>query len=92
MQQYCASLGQGHKAVTERDGRVQLPDVAWSMLMMATAWAGIRYVVDAGRAKQRLLEEGHTGMARFEVRWISKASAEQRAGRAGRTGPGHCYR
>ncbi|KAK9861901.1 hypothetical protein WJX84_008573 [Apatococcus fuscideae] len=53
---------------------------------------GIRYVVDAGRAKQRLLEEGHTGMARFEVRWISKASAEQRAGRAGRTGPGHCYR
>ena len=48
--------------------------------------------MDAGRAKQKLLEEGHTGMARFEVRWISKASAEQRAGRAGRTGPGHCYR
>lgn len=24
--------------------------------------------------------------------WISKASATQRAGRAGRTGPGHCYR
>ena len=24
--------------------------------------------------------------------WISKASAAQRAGRAGRTGPGHCYR
>ncbi|KAK9814452.1 hypothetical protein WJX72_006123 [[Myrmecia] bisecta] len=52
---------------------------------------GIRYVVDAGRAKQKMLEEGG-GMARYEVRWISKASAEQRAGRAGRTGPGHCYR
>jgi ATP-dependent RNA helicase DHX37/DHR1 len=26
------------------------------------------------------------------VAWISKASAAQRAGRAGRTGPGHCYR
>jgi ATP-dependent RNA helicase DHX37/DHR1 len=26
------------------------------------------------------------------VRWVSKASAAQRAGRAGRTGPGHCYR
>jgi len=26
------------------------------------------------------------------VSWISKASATQRAGRAGRTGPGHCYR
>lgn len=24
--------------------------------------------------------------------WISRASAEQRAGRAGRTGPGYCYR
>ncbi|GFH27226.1 ATP-dependent RNA helicase isoform X1, partial [Haematococcus lacustris] len=52
---------------------------------------GIRYVVDAGRSKQRLLE-GEGGMARFEVRWISQAAAAQRAGRAGRTGPGHCYR
>ena len=52
---------------------------------------GIRYVVDAGRSKQRLLENA-AGLARFEVRWVSKASAEQRAGRAGRTGPGHCYR
>ena len=48
-------------------------------------------MVDAGRAKQKLLENG-SGMARYEVGWISKASAEQRAGRAGRTGPGHCYR
>jgi ATP-dependent RNA helicase DHX37/DHR1 len=52
---------------------------------------GIRYVVDAGRSKQRLIESA-AGLARFEVRWISQASAEQRAGRAGRTGPGHCYR
>jgi hypothetical protein len=28
----------------------------------------------------------------FPVQWISQASADQRAGRAGRTGPGHCYR
>ena len=27
-----------------------------------------------------------------QVKWVSKASANQRAGRAGRTGPGHCYR
>ena len=53
--------------------------------------AGIRYVVDSGRAKQKLLED-NVGLARFEVRWVSKASAEQRSGRAGRTGPGHCYR
>ena len=33
-----------------------------------------------------------SGVQSFRVNWISKASAEQRAGRAGRTGPGHCYR
>jgi len=52
---------------------------------------GIRYVVDAGRSKQRLLDTTN-GLARFEVRWVSKASADQRAGRSGRVGPGHCYR
>jgi len=52
---------------------------------------GIRYVVDAGRAKEKVLDS-HGAAARFQVTWISKASAEQRAGRAGRTGPGHCYR
>lgn len=31
-------------------------------------------------------------MASYDVMWISKAAADQRAGRAGRTGPGHCYR
>ncbi|CAN3364950.1 probable ATP-dependent RNA helicase DHR1 [Diutina catenulata] len=52
---------------------------------------GIRYVVDAGRAKERRYNE-ESGVQSFEVDWISKASAGQRAGRAGRTGPGHCYR
>lgn len=52
---------------------------------------GIRYVVDCGRAKERKFNE-ETGVQSFEVDWISKASADQRAGRAGRTGPGHCYR
>lgn len=33
-----------------------------------------------------------TGVSTFRVTWISKASAEQRAGRAGRTGKGDCYR
>ncbi|TYZ60870.1 hypothetical protein PybrP1_001442 [[Pythium] brassicae (nom. inval.)] len=32
------------------------------------------------------------GISSFDIQWISKASADQRAGRAGRTGPGHCYR
>ncbi|KAF2648282.1 P-loop containing nucleoside triphosphate hydrolase protein [Lophiostoma macrostomum CBS 122681] len=52
---------------------------------------GIRYVFDCGRSKEKKYDLV-TGVQSFEVGWISKASASQRAGRAGRTGPGHCYR
>ena len=52
---------------------------------------GIRYVVDCGRSKERKYNQ-ENGVQSFEVDWVSKASANQRAGRAGRTGPGHCYR
>ena len=52
---------------------------------------GIRYVFDCGRSKERRYDH-QTGVQSFETDWISKASASQRAGRAGRTGPGHCYR
>ncbi|CAI5741355.1 unnamed protein product [Peronospora destructor] len=52
---------------------------------------GIKYVVDAGRTKERVYDLAN-GISSFDVQWISKASADQRAGRAGRTGPGHCYR
>lgn len=52
---------------------------------------GVRYVFDCGRSKERKYNK-NTGVQSYEVGWISKASANQRAGRAGRTGPGHCYR
>lgn len=52
---------------------------------------GISFVFDCGRSKERKYDR-QTGVQSFEVGWISKASASQRAGRAGRTGPGHCYR
>lgn len=52
---------------------------------------GVRVVVDSGIAK-RLLYEPSSGMNRLITVSISKASAEQRKGRAGRLGPGHCYR
>ena len=52
---------------------------------------GIRYVVDAGRVKRRVWDV-RAGTSRYEVGWISQASAGQRSGRAGRVGPGHAYR
>ncbi|ORZ36165.1 P-loop containing nucleoside triphosphate hydrolase protein [Catenaria anguillulae PL171] len=52
---------------------------------------GIRYVVDCGKVKEKVYDSS-TSIQNFVVNWTSKASADQRAGRAGRTGPGHCYR
>lgn len=52
---------------------------------------GIKYVVDCGRVKKRFYDRV-TGVSSFKVTWISQASANQRAGRAGRTEAGHCYR
>ncbi|KAK0739744.1 P-loop containing nucleoside triphosphate hydrolase protein [Apiosordaria backusii] len=52
---------------------------------------GIRYVFDCGRSKERRYDPV-SNVQSFQIDWISKASAQQRAGRAGRTGPGHCWR
>lgn len=52
---------------------------------------GVSYVVDSGCQKCRNYN-AETGVASFDIMWISKAAADQRAGRAGRTGPGYCYR
>ncbi|QWU13650.1 ATP-dependent helicase HrpB [Paenibacillus sophorae] len=52
---------------------------------------GVRTVIDSGlRRTQRF--SPRTGMPRLETLPISKASADQRRGRAGRTAPGVCYR
>ncbi|XP_024192855.1 ATP-dependent RNA helicase DEAH13 isoform X2 [Rosa chinensis] len=52
---------------------------------------GVKYVVDTGRVKVKDYNSSN-GMETYNIKWISKASAAQRKGRAGRTGPGHCYR
>jgi len=52
---------------------------------------GIYYVVDPGFAKQKVFNP-KIGMDSLVVAPISRASAKQRRGRAGRTGPGKCFR
>lgn len=52
---------------------------------------GIKYIVDTGLAKE-LCFDPKRNMNSLEVRVISKSSAEQRKGRAGRTSAGNCYR
>jgi ATP-dependent helicase HrpB len=52
---------------------------------------GVTIVVDAGLERRNAFDPA-TGMSSLETQRISRASAEQRAGRAGRTAPGVCYR
>ncbi len=52
---------------------------------------GIRIVVDGGRMRVPRFS-ARTGMSRLETIRVTRASADQRRGRAGRTEPGVCYR
>ncbi len=52
---------------------------------------GVGVVIDSGLTR-RLHHDPSTGMNRLITVSVSKASAEQRKGRAGRLGPGVCYR
>ena len=50
----------------------------------------VKYVIDSGKVKQKCYNPC-TGIEYLSVRDESKAQAKQRAGRAGRLGPGECY-
>ncbi|XP_054651172.1 probable ATP-dependent RNA helicase DHX40 [Dunckerocampus dactyliophorus] len=52
---------------------------------------GIKYIIDSGFVKQ-LNHNSRVGMDILEVVPISKSEAQQRAGRAGRTSAGKCFR
>lgn len=50
----------------------------------------IVYVIDAGRMKEKSYDP-YNNVSTLQSSWISKASAKQREGRAGRCQPGICY-
>ena len=52
---------------------------------------GVRSVVDAGTVREARWEP-HRGLSTLHIVPISQAQADQRAGRAGRLGPGRCIR
>ena len=62
--------------------------------MSTQAWCEITFLLLPPTCLQvkTLVHDEVTGVSRFEVGWTSQASASQRSGRAGRTGPGHAYR
>lgn len=52
---------------------------------------GVSVVIDTGR-ERIAVHQPRSGLTRLETRRINRASADQRRGRAGRQGPGLCYR
>jgi ATP-dependent helicase HrpB len=88
----------GELAGGEQDAALRPAPPARRKIVLATNIAetsltidGVRIVVDAGLERRSLFDPS-SGMNRLELQRISRASAEQRAGRAGRTAPGVCYR
>uniref|UniRef100_A0A1A9W634 RNA helicase n=1 Tax=Glossina brevipalpis TaxID=37001 RepID=A0A1A9W634_9MUSC len=84
---------------TEKQNRIfQQPPEGCRLCIVSTNVAetsltipSIKYVIDTGRQKTRWYDK-ITGVSAFVVTFTSKASADQRAGRAGRVSAGHCYR
>ncbi|MBP8299998.1 MAG: ATP-dependent helicase HrpB [Planctomycetes bacterium] len=81
--------GEQDRAIRPQERRkvVLSTNVAESSLTIA----GVTAVVDSGLARELRFDRGR-GVDILQLEKISLASATQRAGRAGRTGPGTCYR
>jgi ATP-dependent helicase HrpB len=82
----------------EEQERAILPSRERRKIVLATNIAetsltieGVHVVVDSGLTR-RLRYDPSTGMNRLVTMPVSRAAAEQRKGRAGRLGPGVCYR
>ena len=82
----------------EQQRKVLLPIANKRKIILSTNLAetsvtiqGIGYVIDSGLMRQSAFDP-NVGFDRLSTRKISAASATQRTGRAGRLGPGECYR
>ena len=65
--------------------------VATNLAETSLTIEGVRVVVDSGLERRQCFDPS-SGMSRLETVAISRASADQRRGRAGRTAPGVCFR
>jgi ATP-dependent helicase HrpB len=88
----------GNLTRVQQDGAIGPPPAGRSKIVLASAIAEtsltieqIRVVVDSGFQRAPRFDP-RTGMTRLVTLPVSQASADQRRGRAGRLGPGICYR
>ncbi|MDQ2890141.1 MAG: ATP-dependent helicase HrpB [Gemmatimonadota bacterium] len=88
----------GDLSQQSQDDAIAPAPAGWRKVVLSTPIAetsltidGVTVVVDSGLARAPRFSP-RTGMTRLEIVRISQSSANQRAGRAGRTEPGTCYR
>lgn len=88
----------GDLSLAAQSGAVQPDREGRRRIILATPVAessitieGVRLVVDSGLKRSPRFAP-NSGLSRLTTQRISLAAATQRAGRAGRLGPGHCYR
>jgi ATP-dependent helicase HrpB len=82
----------------EQDRATSPAPAGWRKVVLATSIAetsltieGVRVVIDSGLSRVPRYEPD-VGLTRLETVRVSRAAADQRRGRAGRTEPGVCYR
>jgi ATP-dependent helicase HrpB len=85
------SLEAQQEAIDEPPDGVRKIVLATNIAETSLTIQGINTVVDSGLVREAAFDSS-TGMTRLATRRISKASAAQRMGRAGRLAEGHCYR
>ena len=88
----------GQLTPAEQDRAIRPAEAGRRKIVLATSIAetsltidGVRIVVDAGFRRIPAYEPA-TGLSTLETRRVSRAAADQRRGRAGRTSPGVCIR
>ncbi len=88
----------GNLSQKEQDQAIIPDPTGRKRIILSTAIAetsltieGISWVIDSGWSRRPQFHPG-SGLSRLTTVRVSKAVAEQRAGRAGRLGPGHCLR
>ncbi|MEX1829555.1 ATP-dependent helicase HrpB [Luteibacter sp. CQ10] len=85
------SLAEQQLALTPADPGARRVILATNVAESSVTLPGIRAVVDSGQAREPRFDPP-SGFTRLETVSISQASADQRAGRAGRVAPGRAYR
>ncbi|KAF1760972.1 hypothetical protein GCK72_009225 [Caenorhabditis remanei] len=85
------SMGKQRRVFDETPAGMRLCVISTNVAETSLTIPGVKYVIDGGFEKRRLYDS-ITGVSRFAVCRISQASADQRAGRAGRISAGHAYR